>query len=132
MVKQPLKNLYLGAIKGVAEKDGRREPDLRVYLINTSDEVKTLELVQSSFQGDSDGILDLGHSRNKEINIPAKGFVQIDRMNDEGQLDFTTAYTIKIGDDTYFDQIDWLSFSGSKLKNVPILNKEGFLSDFNS
>ena len=81
-----LNGIYLGAV----EKDNGY--DVKVYLINISDKPKILQLLQGSFQGDEDGLLDLGHSPYKEIIVPANGYIQIDHMDDPGQLDFTTYY----------------------------------------
>ena len=73
---------------------------------------------------------DLGKSPYKQITIPAKGFLQIDHMDDAGQLDFTTYYNIKIGDTEYIEQINGWSFSKEKMADIPILNETGYFSGF--
>ena len=123
MTETDLKDIYLGAV----EKNGGW--DVKVYLINTSNKPQILKLMQGSFQGDTDGFLDLGHSDYKKMLIPAKGYLQIDHMDDAGQLDFTTYYNIKIGGNEYIEQINGTSFFG-KLANIPILNEMGYLSGF--
>lgn len=125
MVETNLENIYLGAVE---TKGGW---DVKVYIINTSDEPKTLLLLQGSFQGDTDGLLDLGHSPYKQIVIPAKESLQIDHMDDAGQLDFTTYYNIKVGDTEYLEQISGRSFfPEDKLVDIPILNKKGYFAGF--
>ncbi len=124
MEKTDIEDIYLGAV----EKD--KGWDVKVYIINTSDVSKELQLLQGSFQGDTDSLLDLGKSPYKQITIPAKGFLQIDHMDDAGQLDFTTYYNIKIGDTEYIEQINGWSFSKEKMADIPILNETGYFSGF--
>jgi len=124
MVKTDLKDIYLGAV----EKDGGW--DVKVYLINTGDKERTVQLLQGSFDGTGDVLLDLGHSTYKKIIIPAKGSVQIDHMDDAGQLDFTTYYNIKVGDTEYIEQINGWSFYGDKEVDIPIINEKGYFGGF--
>ncbi len=124
MTDTDIKDIYLGAI----EKNGGW--DVRVYIINTSNENKTVQLLQGSFQGGEEGVLDLGHSRYKEIEVPQKGYVEIDHMDDAGQLDFTTYYNIRVGDNEYLAEINGWSFPKDKLDDVPILNAKGYFSGF--
>ena len=119
-----LKGIYLGAV----EKDGGW--NVKVYIINTSDESKELELLQGSFNGNADELMDLGHSPYKGVTIPAKSYVEIDHMDDPGELDFTTYYNIKIGDVEYIEQINGWSFRKDKLVEIPILNQRGYFSGF--
>jgi hypothetical protein len=109
------------------EKENPAELDIDVCLISLSDKPQVMQAMQGSFQGDDDGILDLGHSRYKTITIPPMGFQKIDHFDDEGQLDFTTWYTIKVGDNEYFDQINGWSFRDDKLVDIPVLNAKGYL-----
>lgn len=125
MVESDLKDIYLGAV----ETDNLN--DVRVYIINISDEPKTVQLLQGSFDGDDDGLLDLGHSPYKDLIIPAKGFVEIDHMEDGGELDFTTHYNIRFGDTEYMEDISGRSFLYHKPVVIPILNKKGYFSGFN-
>lgn len=124
MEKTDLESIYLGAV----EKDNGW--DVKVYVINTSDTPKDLQLLQGSFQGDTDSLIDLGGSKYKQITIPAKGFIEIDHMDDAGQLDFTTYYNIKSGNTEYVEQINGWSFSKEKLVDIPILNEKGYFSGF--
>jgi hypothetical protein len=117
-----LENIYLVAF----EKENPKELDIDVCLINLSDKPQVLQIMQGSFEGDMDGVLDLGHSKYKTITIPAMGFQKIDHFDDEGQLDFTTSYTIKAGDREYFDQISGRTFYGEWV-DIPILNVKGYL-----
>jgi len=122
--KTDLTGIYLGAV----EKN--KGWDVKVYVINISEEPKSIEILQGSFQGDTDGLLDLGHSPYKEITIPAKGFFQIDHMDDAGQLDFTTYYTLRVGDTEYIEQINGWSFQEDKMVDIPILDEKGYFSGF--
>lgn len=114
--------IYLGAVK----KEGDIF-DMRVYLINISSEDKNAYLMQGSFDGGGDELIDLGHSKYKEIKIPAKGFIEIDHMRDMGELDFTTFYNLKVGDTEYLEQINGWSLSEDRLVDIPILNQKGYL-----
>lgn len=119
-----VENLYLAGF----EKENPKELDIDVCLINLSDKPQVVQVMQGSFQGDDDGILDLGHSRYKTITIAPMNFEKIDHFDDEGQLDFTTWYTIKAGGNKYFDQINGRTFfKDDKLMNIPILNVRGYL-----
>ena len=51
MEKTDIEDIYLGAV----EKD--KGWDVKVYIINTSDVSKELQLLQGSFQGDTDSLL---------------------------------------------------------------------------
>ncbi len=124
MIKTDLKDIYLGAV----EKDGGW--DVKVYLINTGDKERTVQLLQGSFDGTGDALINLGHSSYKKIIIPAKGSVQIDHMDDAGQLDFTTYYNIKVGDTEYIEQINGWSFYGDKEVDIPIINEKGYFGGF--
>jgi hypothetical protein len=122
-----LEGIYLAAF----ERDNpNARLDLDVYILNLSDSPRTLELCQASFQGDLDGLLDLGHSRYKTVVIQPKAFLKIDHFDDDGQLDFTTAYNIRVGDDQYFDQINGWSFSKDRLVDIPVLDARGYLGGF--
>jgi len=125
MIKTDLKNIYLGVIN---KENGY---NVKVYIINDFEKVKTIQLLQGSFQGDNDNFFDLGHSPYKEINIPAKGYFQIDYMDDPGQLDFTTYYNIKVDDEIYIQEINGSSFPKDKLANLPIIKEKGYLLGFN-
>lgn len=120
-----LTDIYLGAV----QKEGNIF-DVRVYLVNISDEDRNVCIMQGSFDGSGDVLIDLGHSSYKEIKIPGKGFIEIDRMSDMGELDFTTYYNIKIGDIEYLEEINGWSFSEEKLVDIPILNQRGYLGGF--
>lgn len=119
-----IKDIYLGAV----EKDGGW--NVKVYIVNTSHESKELQLLQGSFNGNADAVMDLGHSPYKAITIPAKSYVEIDHMDDPGELDFTTYYNIRIGDVEYIEQINGWSFMKDKLVEIPILNQKGHFSGF--
>jgi hypothetical protein len=124
-MKTDLSEIFLGAI----EKNNCS--DVKVYLLNTSTTPKTLLLLQGSFQGDVDGLMNLGSSPYKEITVPAMGFVQIDHMDDAGQLDFTTHYTVKDKEHEYVTQINgWSFFHEDKLVELPFLKERGYLSGF--
>jgi len=125
IVETDLPHVYLGAV----EKKGNVF-DVRVYLINVSDEKKVVYLMQGSFDGTGDKLIDLGHSKYKEIKIPAKGFVEIDHMGDMGELDFTTFYNLRVGDTEYLEQINGWSLSNDKLVDIPVLNQRGYLGGF--
>lgn len=125
LTETDLKDIYLGAV----EKSSGW--DVKVYIINTSNEIKTLQLLQGSFDGNSDTVLDLGHSSYKEITIPAKTAIQIDHMDDAGELDFTTYYNIRVGENEYVEQINgWSFFSKDQMVDIPILNEKGYFSGF--
>ena len=119
-----LKDIYLGAV----EKD--YGSDVKVYLINTSDEPQTVLLSQGAHAGDLDGVMDLGQSKYRKIVIPARGSTQIDHMDDAGQLEFMTTYTLRAGDHEYFDEINHRSFSKERNVDIPILNENGYLGGF--
>lgn len=121
-----LKNVYLAAF----EKENSQELDVDVCIVNLSDEPLTLQLLQGSFEGDSDGLFDLGHSNYKTITVPAKGFRKIDHFDDDGQLDFTTYYNIKVGDAVYLDQINGRSLSRDHWVDIPVLEVKGYLGTF--
>ncbi|MDO8559062.1 MAG: hypothetical protein Q7R84_01905, partial [bacterium] len=117
--------IYLGAI----EKEGDVF-DVRVYLINIANEDKVVYLMQGSFDGAGDELINLGHSKYKEIKIPAKGFIEIDHMSDMGEMDFTTFYNLKVGDTEYLEQINGWSLSKDRLIDIPVLNQRGYLGGF--
>ena len=117
-------NLYLAAI------DRNKGWDVSVYVVNTSKESQTISIKQTSFMGDTDNLLELPGSDYKQILVPGESYFQIDHMDDAGQLDFTTAYTITIGDEIYFEQINGWSFSDKNMKNVPFLNEKGYFAPF--
>jgi hypothetical protein len=123
MQETDLKDIYLGAV----EKNNLN--DVCVYIINTSNESKIIKLLQSSVQGDTEGLLDLGKSSYEDVLIPANGFIKIDHMDDGGQLDFTTSYNIKVGKTEYFESINGHSFD-KKPVDIPMLNQKGFFSGF--
>lgn len=75
-------------------------------------------------------MLDLGHSQYKEIIVPANDFIQIDSMDDAGQLDFTTYYNIMVGGCEYLEEINAWSFQDDKVVDIPILNEKGYFSGF--
>lgn len=125
MIKTDLKNIYLGVV------NKENSYDVKVYIINDSEDVKIIKLLQGSFQGDNDNFSDLGHSSYKEIKIPSKGYFQIDYMDDPGQLDFTTYYTIESDNEKYIQEINGWSFSNDKLIDLPIVKEKGYLFDFN-
>lgn len=125
MPKTDLPCIYLGAV----EKKGK-DFDVRVYLINISNEDKIVYLMQGSFQGDEDGLVDLGHSKYKEIKIQAKGFTEIDHMRDMGEMDFTTFYNLKVEDTEYLEEINGWSLSKDRLVDIPVLNQKGYLGGF--
>ncbi|MBS0523985.1 MAG: hypothetical protein JSS04_10140 [Proteobacteria bacterium] len=118
------RHLYLAAF----EKENPAELDIDVCLLNLSDKSQVVQVMQGSFQGDDDGVLDLGHSRYKTIALPAMGFERIDHFDDGGQLDFTTWYTIKAGDREYLEHVNgWTFFSDDKFVDIPVLNVKGYL-----
>ena len=88
MVKADLEHIYLAAY----ERENDKELDVDVCLLNLSERPQVVEVMQGSYEGDTDGVMDLGHSKYKTIALPAKGFQRIDHFDDEGQLDFTTWY----------------------------------------
>lgn len=119
-----LPDIYLGAV----EKDYCS--DVRVYLVNVASEPRTVLLKQGAHAGDLDGVMDLGASNFREIFIPAKGATLIDHMDDAGQLDFMTSYTLKVGQHEYLDEINHRSFSKQKIVEIPTLNERGYLGRF--
>ena len=124
MKNTDVENLYLAAFK----KENPKELDIDVCLINLSDKPQVLQVMQGSFEGDTDGLLDLGHSRYTTITIPAMGFQKIDHFDDGGQLDFTTWYTIKAGDHEYYGDVSGRTFyDKDKWADIPVLNVKGYL-----
>ncbi|HEY6983121.1 hypothetical protein [Reyranella sp.] len=95
-----------------------------------SDEPLTLQLLQGSFEGDSDGLFDLRHSNQKTITVQAKGFRKIDHFDDDGLLYLTTYYNIKVGDAVYLGQISGRSLSRDGWVDIPVLNVNGYLGTF--
>src|SRR5690242_10017509 len=124
--RSDLADVYLAAF----ENENSKELDVDVCILKLSIEPRLLELVLAAFQGDSDGIFDLGHSRCKTILIPPMGFQKIDHFGDVGQLDFTTAYNIKVGGAEYFDQINARSLQRENWVDIPVLNRKGYLGGF--
>lgn len=123
-VKTDLENIFLGVI------NNDNGYDVKVYIINIFEEPKKIQLLQGSFQGNEDELLDLGHSPYKELLIPANGYLQIDHMKDPGELDFTTYYNIKVDGVEYLEQINGWCFSEDKLISIPTLNEKGYLFGF--
>lgn len=126
MVTTDLKNIYLGAVENNGDIWS-----VKVYLTNTSGKPKTVQQLQGSFAADIfEPVMDLGHSPYKEITIPAKAFIQIDQMNDWGELDFTTYYNIKDGENVYLEQINGWSFWKDRVIKIPIINEIGYFGGF--
>jgi hypothetical protein len=117
--KTNLKGVYLA----VFENENSQEVDIDVCITNLSDEPQTLMHSQGSFQGDMDGILDLEHSRDKKLTIPAKGSAKIDHFSDAGELDFTTCYAVKVGRREFSACIDGWIFVRKKEIDIPVLNR---------
>lgn len=124
-VETDLNGLYLGALN---HDNGW---DVKVYLINISDQSIGVKLLQGSFQGDEDTLIDLGHSKHRALIIPAKGYVEIDHMDDPGQLDFTTYYNLLVGRTVYYADVSGRSFdSNAGEVKIPLLNEKGYLAGF--
>ena len=102
MTKTDLDGIYLCAFE---KGKPNEELDLDVCILNTSDKPKTLV-------------------------IPAKGYTKIDHFSDEGELDFTTNYNIKVGNTTYMDDISAACFFRDSIVDIPIVNRKGYLGGF--
>lgn len=120
-----LKDIFLGAI------EEKKDWNVKVYMINVSDKPMTFEVMQGSIYGDDDSLMDLGHSDYRKLTIPSKGYVQIDQMNDPGELDFLTYYDVKFAGQVYSASINGWSLIGPRVGNVPILNQRGYVSSLN-
>jgi hypothetical protein len=109
VVKPDLENIYLAAY----EKENDKELDVDVCLLNLSERPQVVEVMQGSYEADIDGFMDLGHSNYKTIILPAKGFQKIDHFDDEGQLDFTTWYTIRVDGRKFLEHFNGWSLLGT-------------------
>jgi hypothetical protein len=127
MPKTNLKGVYLAVFEN---ENSQALDDINVCIINLSDKPQPLMHSQGSFQGDMDGILDLGHSRDKKLTIPANGSAKIDHFSDAGELDFTTCYTVKVGRREFSACIDGWIFLRKKEIDIPMLNRRGYLLGF--
>jgi hypothetical protein len=97
-----------------------RRPSLAVY-------AQVVEVMQGSYEADIDSFMDLGHSNYKTITLPAKGFQKIDHFDDEGQLDFTTWYTIRVDGRKFLEHFNGWSLLRNGSADIPLLNVKGYL-----
>ena len=124
--------LFLAAIE-----EGKGEAwHIDVYLVNPTSQAFEVALIGSSFQGDIDGLVDLGSSKEKKLILIPKSSVQIDKFTDGGELDFTTTYHFDVKDGkgtktellgdingrTIFGpRVNWCR----KMKKLPVLKRGG-------
>jgi hypothetical protein len=123
LVKTDLESLYLAAY----EKANDKQLDVDVCLLNLSDRPQVVEVMQGSYEADTDSFMDLGHSDYKTITRPPKGYHKIDHFDDEGQLDFTTWYSIRIGGRVLLEHFNGWSLFRDGSSEIPLLNVKGYL-----
>ena len=123
MVKADLEHIYLAAY----ERENDKELDVDVCLLNLSERPQVVEVMQGSYEADTDGVMDLGHSKYRTISLPAKGFQRIDHFDDEGQLDFTTWYTIRVDGRKFLEHFNGWSLIRNESADIPLLNVKGYL-----
>ncbi|WIM10075.1 hypothetical protein [Enhydrobacter sp.] len=121
-----LPNVFLGAF----ENENSRELDIDICIVNLGDEPLTLGMCSGSFAGDMDGLMELGHSRYRQIVVPARGTTKVDHFSDEGELDFTTFYNIRVGSVQYLAEINGWNFGKDKLADIAPLQRSGYLVGF--
>ncbi len=132
MVTTDLENIYLAAY----EKENDKELDVDVCLLNLSERPQTVKVMQGSYEADIDSFMDLGHSDHKTITLPPKGFQKIDHFDDEGQLDLTTWYRIRVDGREFLEHFNGWSLLRDGSADIPLLNVKGYLvpvhSDYDS
>jgi hypothetical protein len=126
MERTDLPNVFLGAF----ENQNSQELDIDVCIVNLGDEPIMLEMCSGSFAGDMDGLMELGRSRYRQIEVPAMGTTKVDHFSDEGELDFTTFYNIRIGSVQYLAQINGWDLQRDKLVDIAPLGRSRCLVGF--
>lgn len=115
-----------------AFEEGQGETwNVPVYLVNPTDEAFTIVQKQGAFAGDTDGLLDLGGGYKNSFTLKPKSYHRIDKMTDEGELDFTTWYHFYVVEGEriakkLFGQVSGHNIYWSRqVDELPIIGKRG-------
>jgi hypothetical protein len=121
-----LPGIYLAAL----DNSTRYELNIGLLLGNFSESPREVLLSLTAFSGDSDGVLVLGGTGYQQIFLPPRDFVAIDKLTDEGQLDFATTYTIKAEDSYFMQQVGYYQLQRRNWVSIPFFCRDGYLSGF--